>query len=452
MRRVKNGMGPTRGAPQACSACGQVGHKARAHGKVCTATQSVKDAYTEYKRREKEGIHQSVWPREGAIDLHARAGAEAARAGAAQDMQAQAQAAVQATPLADAHDTQGTVPIDDFMEEVNLSQTEYKLPRMVPRHAMREIKEKLRGLAQQVAAMAEAGNFQYDAAFIELCSIFATLGTQKQLRKEVLQAAVTANRVVVEEDQAEAEAVEDELEHANGEEEEPQPADMGNIDDNVNEQRIHGIAKDIHYLVSNHRLAAAWDSVRGSPLAPYSRETLAKLQALHPPSHPIAPLTEEDVVAIPYMSFGSEVLIRVIQSLKPYKAPGCSGMTYEHLKFIIAGEYAEEGVQLLSNFVQAIISGKWASKELLRCRLIPFLKYKDDGTISEKVRPIAIGETLLRVAQKTALKMLAKKIKPCWEGYQMGVGMKNGRDKIVLLCKGEEVKSIYMEDRLHQCL
>ena len=152
--------------------------------------------------------------------------------------------------------------------------------------------------------------------------------------------------------------------------------------------------------------------------------------------------------ALPYMSFGSEVLIKVIQSLKPYKAPGCSGMTYEHLKLIIAEDYAEEGVQLLSTFVQAIISGKWASKELLRCRLIPFLKYKDDGTISEKVRPIAIGETLLRVAQK----MLAKKIKPCWEGYQMGVGMKNGRDKIVLLCKGEEVKSIYMEDRLHQCL
>ena len=117
--------------------------------------------------------------------------------------------------------------------------------------------------------------------------------------------------------------------------------------------------------------------------------------------------------------------------------------TYEHIKFISTAPVDSNndgGRDLISSFIQGVISGLWASPKLLEQKLIALKKVKRDGSVD--ARPIIVGEALLRAAQKVALALVRDKVPALLCPLQVGVGVPNGVEKMVLaISKAKYVES-----------
>jgi hypothetical protein len=176
-------------------------------------------------------------------------------------------------------------------------------------------------------------------------------------------------------------------------------------------------ARRIHAALEAGSVTRAAAALEQEPLEPWSREMHEKLQALHPeePEQPAAPGE-----AAPPALVTMEQLGAVLRGLKKGKAAGPSGTTYEHLTAAVTG--SEEGMAVLLELANLMLSGSLPHcPELTDCRLVAVRK-PNDG-----VRPIAIGEVLVRIASLCALAACpgaGADLAP----LQLGVGVSGGSE------------------------
>ena len=162
----------------------------------------------------------------------------------------------------------------------------------------------------------------------------------------------------------------------------------------------------------------------------YAKE---KLDLLHP-----KPLTGEDsnltLVSTHVVEFVPKEVESMLRKQAKGAAPGFSGLTEEHLV-----EAVRKNPVALANLTKLLahIANNKVKKDLrdrlTRCRLIALPKVRN-GKV-DGVRPIAIGECLLKLANALVLKQLKGQQEAIFGELQLGLGRKHGADKIVHLIR-----------------
>ena len=148
----------------------------------------------------------------------------------------------------------------------------------------------------------------------------------------------------------------------------------------------------------------------------WSPETAAKLSALHPqrpppevPPPPPGPAHQVDLAS----------LDRLVAGLPSRSGPGPSGLRYEHVRQCWG---VAQFRSALLNWINMLLAGECPrSPPLLTCRLVALAK-PGGG-----VRPVAVAEVLLRLADMAAVAALnpaARALAP----LQLGAGLKGGID------------------------
>jgi hypothetical protein len=158
-------------------------------------------------------------------------------------------------------------------------------------------------------------------------------------------------------------------------------------------------------------------ALESEPLARWSPELHEQLKALHPEGPELPPVSED---AAPAPVINEETLGAVLRALKPGKAAGPSGMTYEHVKAAVTG--SDEALSVLLDIINLILSGS-----LPRCAVLTDSRLVAIIKPSGGVRPIAIGEVVLRIASLCALAAVdgaGAALAPT----QLGVGVSGGAE------------------------
>jgi hypothetical protein len=176
-------------------------------------------------------------------------------------------------------------------------------------------------------------------------------------------------------------------------------------------------ARRVHAALEAGSVTRAAAALEQEPLVRWTPEVHEKLQALHPEEAEQPPAPED---AAPPAAVTMEQLGEVVRHLKQGKAAGPSGMTYEHVTAAAAG--SDEGMSVLLELVNLMLSGSLPHcPELTDCRLVAVAK-PNGG-----VRPIAIGEVLVRIASLCALAVCGgagAEMAP----EQLGVGVSGGAE------------------------
>ena len=175
---------------------------------------------------------------------------------------------------------------------------------------------------------------------------------------------------------------------------------------------IESLAAHISAKLEEGDFGGAVRLASSDTLAPMNDSTFAALQDKHPSPHPdsVIPPLQVQFQSIS-ISVTKEDIIRAVRSFPNGSAGGPDGLRPQHLKDV-TGHSAVDGCQALlpalTSFVKLILEGRTPSS------IAPFffgakltaLQKKDGG-----VRPIAVGNTLRRLAAKVAgSKMMAIRI------------------------------------------
>ena len=176
-------------------------------------------------------------------------------------------------------------------------------------------------------------------------------------------------------------------------------------------------AKRIQRHLAHGNVSKAAGVLDSLPLAPPTAATLSELQRLHPTSAPPhAPPPPAQPTAPAYID--ADEFLRVLDTLPKSSAAGPSGWTYEHLR---AGALAREPTRdALRGLVNDLLAGLVPLCPLLTASRLVALQKPSGG-----VRPIAVGESLLRLACLCALRTvptLGASLAP----FQLGVGVPGG--------------------------
>jgi hypothetical protein len=178
------------------------------------------------------------------------------------------------------------------------------------------------------------------------------------------------------------------------------------------------------------RASRALDTVqRQSDLT--AAEVLAKLQTLHPDGEAAPPPPGKRT---PVAMIAEDELIRAAKAMCSGACPGPSGMSDEMVMFLVADPVC---CLALRHILTDIVNGEVC--EEYRTRLVRSLLVslpKPDGG----VRPIAIGETLLKLANKIITNRLSKEIAAHFAGLQYGC-MSAGGAEIVAHNVREDVRT-----------
>ena len=216
----------------------------------------------------------------------------------------------------------------------------------------------------------------------------------------------------------------------------PMPVDLGNFNSDVRRN-----SEDDSGAKLRKRVAAKFvdGDVRGAVrelassegLAPNNEATLEALRSKHPPipedlSLPEPPDGNFDVIVAT-----EEEVRRAIDSFQPGSAGGPDGLRPSHLKSLIGHAAAEAGVRLLgalTEFVNAVLRGEvphFAVSSFFGASLCALTK-KDGG-----VRPIAVGNTLRRLAIKVGARPLSETLGAELRPVQLGFSTKGGCEAAV---------------------
>ena len=163
-------------------------------------------------------------------------------------------------------------------------------------------------------------------------------------------------------------------------------------------------------------------------LAPFSGATLDALKSKHPqaPSGVSLPLPP-DSSTVPFMA--SEVEVRkAVESFRPGSAGGPDGLRPGHLRTLLGRASVEAGVRLLTaltDLVNMILEGKvpeFAISTFFGASLCALTK-KGGG-----IRPIAVGNTIRRLATKVGARPIQINLGRDFEPVQLGVSVKGGAE------------------------
>ncbi len=161
-------------------------------------------------------------------------------------------------------------------------------------------------------------------------------------------------------------------------------------------------------------------------------QVLENLRDLHPQSQCELPqeLTEPRP-ADSQMNTDEGAVVVALRGLARGKAPGPSGWRVEHL--LTACLHSDNAIHsetltLVTKRVNELlmhgIPHSGAARLLLQSVLVPLRKKQG----SDAVRPIAIGEPLLRLIGRIAMKALTRQCPRFFEGIQFGVGLRGGTE------------------------
>ena len=165
-------------------------------------------------------------------------------------------------------------------------------------------------------------------------------------------------------------------------------------------------------------------------LAPYSPEVLSDLLTKHP-KKPSNRRSFPDASDCTPPVITPEEIAAVIKSFPLGSSGGITRLRPQHLKEAIrneAGDQQKRLLQQLTYLINVIISNKlptYVSPILLGAN-ITALNKKDGG-----IRPIAVGETIRRIACKCALKRVEKSVSKLMSPFQFGCGVRAGIDAAI---------------------
>ncbi|CAI5508262.1 unnamed protein product [Closterium sp. Naga37s-1] len=191
-----------------------------------------------------------------------------------------------------------------------------------------------------------------------------------------------------------------------------QPDDIGVI------ARAEGLAR-------RGSLRRAVMALEATPVCTPSPAVLEALRAKHPPA-PASPPDWIFPTPDPHLSAPYEVFSKVLGRCEMGVGAGPSGTTFEHLRdaSLINASVGKH----LHALVNTILTGKLplAIAELLTASRLIALTKPGGGT-----RPIAIGESITRLAAKTALTLTAGAARDFFLPHQFGVAVPGGAEAII---------------------
>ena len=155
--------------------------------------------------------------------------------------------------------------------------------------------------------------------------------------------------------------------------------------------------------------------------APDLPQVRSQLKRMNP--EPFQELQPQDTQEVPEWNFTPSQIKKQLFNLQNDSAPGASGMSVQSFK--VAGA-TEEGLDAITKITNRIANGTENQRErLTQSTLVPLVKDR------QKIRPIAIGETLTRLAARMLLKYNIKDLAKYFEPLQMGVKQPGGVEYII---------------------
>ena len=188
-------------------------------------------------------------------------------------------------------------------------------------------------------------------------------------------------------------------------------------------------------LVRDGQVARGVKALSSPPIAPPSSRNAELLRELHP--HEEVP----DLTGLPTtterLTVDSRRVEQALRSFGRGAAAGLSGLTADHLLSLIT----LRGSQVMASLVDVIrqvVDGETgpAGGLLYAAKLVTLRKQRrgEDGSWVDtgKIRPIAIGETLRRVAGKVILAAVKPQLRHVLGGhYQMALGVPGGQEALI---------------------
>ncbi len=171
----------------------------------------------------------------------------------------------------------------------------------------------------------------------------------------------------------------------------------------------------------------------------YEANVINELCNLHPQSK-VASLPIFNAKS-PERDIDATFIDTILVSLPKNSATGPSGFSYELIQLLARDNNCK---QQLVDFVNNVYFGNmYASSSLLNSRLIPIVNKKN-----KKVRPIAIGEALMRFANKAISRFVKQDVIQDLAPIQLGYGTKSGVEIIVHSIQNFVEKIISVEEDL----
>jgi hypothetical protein len=176
----------------------------------------------------------------------------------------------------------------------------------------------------------------------------------------------------------------------------------------------------LHHL-SKGSIRKAGRALTSKGVAPESHNVRKQLRQLHPNQFRDFEVTDDRAYAT--WNVPLAIVKKALAGMHSDSAPGPSGLSVNKIKQLAT---AEDGAQAITRITNRILNGTEQCKErLLASRLIPLIKS------SKKVRPIAIGEVITRLAGRVLLRSQLKEISNYLKPLQKGVAEAAGTEKIV---------------------
>lgn len=164
-------------------------------------------------------------------------------------------------------------------------------------------------------------------------------------------------------------------------------------------------------------------------LAPYSPSTLSQLRLKHP-DRPPDRRPYPEVASPPIVIVESQVL-KAINSFPPGSSGGITRLRPLHLKEVLRSDVGHQRELLLfqlTAFVNRIISNQ------LPVFIMPVLLGANLTALNKKnggIRPIAVGETIRRIACKCAMRQVEPQLTSLLTPLQLGCGVRAGLDAAI---------------------
>jgi hypothetical protein len=193
----------------------------------------------------------------------------------------------------------------------------------------------------------------------------------------------------------------------------------------VGESHTRTPIKAIKRLISLGRPGDAIRLLNSNGVHRTTPEVLKKLENLHPLAEVIPP----EPPTVQFVTFNVEQIVTAVNSFPKGSSAGPFGLSAGALSSMISDTQLGSSVlNSLAAFCSNFVCGRFPSSispYYGSARLIPLVK-RDNG-----VRPLAVGDTLRRLACKLALTLISADIGPLFQPFQLGVGCPNGSDTII---------------------
>jgi len=144
----------------------------------------------------------------------------------------------------------------------------------------------------------------------------------------------------------------------------------------------------------------------------------SKLQGKHPSSSD-SELNPPTGISAPSIAITTDDIIEAAASLDPGSAAGAGGLLHSHLQLLACYDDACEQLRMLVHGILNNALPPAAIESLTLAVLVPLAKQEGNG--STGVRPIAVGDTLRRLAGKVGLREMHSELVSTLEPLQLGL-------------------------------